>query len=123
VLDCFPVHSYVDTPGEPAAPALVPVGLVHLAEGGGGGGALVLARVLPASPDGSLEEACAAVAGEDTVVLAGAVVGADLAGHVVQDAAGGHGLGGLGGLARPLRRTVQAGQQHPISLALWLPLS
>ena len=65
------------------------MGLVHPAEGTGA--LLVLARVLPPPSDSSLEEPCASITGKDPVVLAGAEVCADLAGHVVEDPAGGGG--------------------------------
>ena len=73
------VHADIDTPGEPAAATLVPVGLVHQAAAALPG----LARVVPSLPDRALEEARAPVAGKDAVVLAGAVVSAHLNTHVV----------------------------------------
>ena len=84
------------------------MGLVHPAEGTGA--LLVLARVLPPPSDSSLEEPCASITGKDPVVLAGAEVCADLAGHVVEDPAGGGGHPHL--LLLPLG-ALQARHQHP----------
>lgn len=73
----------MDALGQSAGPALIPVGLVDHAAALGFG----LAGVLPTAPDRPLEEAGAAVARVDAVVLAGRVVAAHLARHVEQDTA------------------------------------
>ena len=83
MLDSLAVHPDLDAPVEPTASALVPVRLVHEAASGLPG----LAGVLPAPPDGPLEEAGTPVAGKNAVVLPGRVIAAHLARHVVQDTA------------------------------------
>lgn len=80
ILTIF-VHADIDTLGEPAGAALVPVRLVNHA----GAGAARLARVPSVSAHGPLEESRAAVAGEHTVVLTRGVVATHGAWHVVED--------------------------------------
>ena len=65
-----------------------------------------LARVVPAPPDRTFEEAGTAVAGEDAVMLAGGEVPADLAGGVVQDAGVARAAGGAAG-----RLQLQTGER------------
>ena len=108
VLHGLPVHAHLQAPSQTAAPALVPVGLVHLAEGPSA--LLVLARVLPSPTDCPLEEPSTPIACKDSVVFAGAEVGTDLAGDVVKDPAGGGGHPHL--LLLPLG-ALQSGHQHP----------
>ena len=64
---------------EPTRPALVSVCLVH---GARPAPVSVLAHVGPIPPDAPFEEAAAAVAGVDAVVLARAPIAAHLAGNI-----------------------------------------
>ena len=84
MLDGLLVHPDLDALGESAAAALVPVRLVDLAPAPLPG----LAEVLPAPPDGPLEEPGAPVTRKYAVVLPGGEVTAHLAGGVVEDPAG-----------------------------------
>ena len=67
VLHGLPIHPHLDTPPKPAPPALVTVCLVD--------DTLcvptlpALARVIPPTPDGSLEESCTPVTGKYSIVL------------------------------------------------------
>lgn len=83
VLHCILVHAHLEALAQTAGAALVAVCLVHHAEAL----FLRLADVLAGATDAALEEARTAVAGIDAVVFAGAVVAANLAGYMVQDAA------------------------------------
>ena len=90
MLDGLPVHADGEALVQPAAPALIPVGLVHLAAStpsSSSSSSPGLAGVLPAPPDGPLEEPGAPVAREDPVVLPRAEVAAHAARRVVEDAA------------------------------------
>ena len=120
VLHGLGVHAHLQAPAQPAAPALVPVGLVHLALRPLH--RLVLARVLPPAPDRTLEEARAAVTRKDAVVLARAEVRAHLARNVVQDTARlARGLGGPNNME--LWRPKSLGLGRPKSLGLGRPKS
>jgi len=79
VLHCILVHSDLKALPQPASPTLVPVRLVHHTESL----LLRLAHILPGSPNAPLEESGAAITGVDAVMLAGAVISADFAGHMV----------------------------------------
>lgn len=83
VLHCILVHAHLEALAQTAGAALVAVCLVHHAEAL----FLGLADVLAGTTDAALEEARTAVAGIDAVVFAGAVIAANLAGYMVQDAA------------------------------------
>jgi len=79
VLHCILVHAHLEALPQAAGSALVPVGLVHHTETL----LLGLAHVLPGSPNAPLEESGTAITGIDAVVLAGTVISADFAGHMV----------------------------------------
>ena len=77
------VHASLDALGEATGSALVSVRLVNHAAAF----RFRLTGVLAVAPDGALEEASAAVAGVDAVVLARRVVPAHLARYIEEDAA------------------------------------
>jgi hypothetical protein len=87
MLNSLAVHAHLNAPPKAAASALVPPCLVHLASFVLSG----LAGILPASTNGALEEASAAVTSKDPVVLARGEITAHLAGRVVENPAGGAG--------------------------------
>jgi hypothetical protein len=84
MLNSLAVHAHLNAPPKATASALVPPRLVHLASSVLSG----LAGILPPSANGALEEASAAVASKDTVVLARGEITAHLAGRVIKNPAG-----------------------------------
>jgi hypothetical protein len=84
MLNGLAVHAHLNAPPKAAASALVPPRLVHLASSILSG----LAGILPASANGALKEASAAVASKDPIVLARGEITAHLAGCVIEYSAG-----------------------------------
>jgi len=85
MLDCIPIHAYIDTTVETACPTLIAMGFVYhtLAFCFG------LANILPTSTDGTLEKTSVTITSENSVMFSGGVICADFARYVIKDATGG----------------------------------
>lgn len=82
VLHCILVHADIKALAQTAGTTLIPMCLIHNAKSL----FLGLAHILPGAPNAPLEESRTAIAGIDPVMLAGTVIPANLARHMVQNA-------------------------------------